>query len=77
MTGTERRLLFKASCKGKRETQAALCRRWDFSVTHITDVLLGKRPGSAGLKDRLAQYCGVPIGEFWGSDQSNGGSSTA
>ncbi len=75
MTGNERRMMFRASCEAKRESQAAVCRRWDFSVTHITDVLKGKRPGSAGLKDRLAQYVGVPYTEFWGSDQANGGSS--
>ena len=75
MTGSERRLMFKASCEAKREPQAAVCRRWDYSVTHITDVLTGKRPGSVGLRDRLAQYVGVPFDEFWGSDGAAAGSS--
>jgi transcriptional regulator with XRE-family HTH domain len=75
MTGNERRLMFKASCEAKKETQAAVCRRWDYTVTHITDVLKGTRAGSAGLKDRIAQYVGVPFDEFWGSDGAAAGSS--
>ncbi len=54
---------------------AELCRQWDYSPNHVYVVLRGHREGSAGLKDRLAQYVGVPYTEFWGSDQANGGSS--
>ena len=68
-------MMWRASCEAKRESQAAVCRRWDYTVTHITDVLKGTRQGSAGLKDRIAQYVGVPYDEFWASDGLNGGSS--
>jgi hypothetical protein len=56
-------------CKERHDSFTRLCNtRWDVTPNHARLVLLGDRIGSAGLKDRIAQYVGVPSVEFWNDD---------
>lgn len=65
-TPIERKAAFVAACtlKSAHKSKVALD-EFGVSWTHLDAVLLGTRDGSEELRDKVAEYVGVPSKEFW------------
>ena len=65
-TPLERKAVFMAAVTMK-ETVKTKAAPEDLGVSwqHLDAVLLGERDGSKGLRERVAEYVGVPVDEFW------------
>jgi hypothetical protein len=61
----ERKAAFMAAVTMKETTKTAAAEELDVSWTHLDAVLLGEREGSAELKEKVADYVGVPVDDFW------------
>lgn len=62
----ERKAAFMAAVTMKRTVKTKAAEE-DIGVSwqHLDCVLLGEREGSAELKEKVAEYVGVPVDEFW------------
>jgi len=64
-TPIERKAAFMAAVTLKKTNKTAAAETLEVSWTHLECVLDGTRIGSAVLKDRIAEYIGIPSARFW------------
>jgi hypothetical protein len=64
-TPLERKAVFMAAVTLKETVKTKAAEEIDVSWQHLDAVLLGERDGSRELRERVAEYVGVPVDEFW------------
>lgn len=63
----ERKASFAGAVVLHETTQQAACKELGVSWTHLHFCFLGNRQPSEELMERVAEYVGVPVGQFWGA----------
>lgn len=64
-TPIERKAAFMAAVTLKETTKTAAAEELEVSWTHLEFVLDGVRVGSTELKEKIADYVGIPSSQFW------------
>lgn len=66
LTPLERKAAFMHAVTMRQKGKMAGAREIGYSWTHVETVLNEGRAGSEKMKQRVAEYCGVPYKKFWG-----------
>lgn len=61
----ERKAAFMAAVTLKETVKTKAAEEIGVSWQHLDAVLLGERDGSKELREKVADYVGVPVDEFW------------